>query len=243
MSSIDQETNSVVLPDSIIHTTDTDYIVAENNSYRLIPKVSVVDDKTITIEDDMPTKSDVSSVTNDLPDSTSKVEFLFGFNDLSASYKGFLSNSGLITDPIDTTNCRYIEMDATISETNNSSIEFYIYDGNTKYSILPKSITDIKDELLFSGLPTRFSIDNSKPVSIKKNGNVFSSSYINFDKNLLKTTDKYTISYTPVNPYRIAITNTSIRLEVVVRIYKNGYPPSIKNVNIMKSGGTLQWQI
>lgn len=243
MSNIDKSTNAVILPDSIIHTTDTDYIVAESNSWRLVPKVSVVDDKTITLEEDVPDNTDVSSVTNDLPDSTSKVDFTFGFNNLAVSRKGFLNKSGLITNPISTTNCRYIEIDADITETKNSSIEFYIYDGNTKYAILPKSITTITDELLFSGLPTRFSIDTSHGVTIKKNGNAFSSSYIDFDKNLLKTSDQYTISYTPVNPYRLAITNTSIRLEVVVRIYDNGYPPSIKNINIMKSGGVLQWQI
>ena len=243
MSNIDKNTEAVILPENIVHTTDTDYIVAEKDSWRLVPKISVVNDKTITLEDDTPTNTDVSTISNDLPDSTEKVMFSFGVNHLKASYKSFHDVSGILTNPIDTTNCRYVELDAKINETPNSSIEFSIYDGNTEYPILPKSITTIQDELMFSGLPTRFSIDTSSPITIKKNGDVFGVSYLDFDKDLLKTSDRYTISYTPVNPYRLAITNTSIRLKVVVRVYNEGYPPSIRNITIMKSGGILQWQI
>ena len=243
MNNVDQNTNSVILPDSIIHTTDTDYIVAEKDSWRMVPKISVVNDKTITLEDSVPDNTDVSSIENDLPDTESKVCFTFGFDNLKATYKSFNSVSGIITNSINTDNCRYIEIDASVDETDNSSIEFYIYDGNTEYAILPKSLTTVKDELLFSGLPTRFSIDTGYPVTIKKNGAVFSSSYESFDKDLLKTSDVYTVSYTPVNPYRIAVTNTSIKLKVLIRVYDNGYPPSIRNINIMKSGGVLQWQI
>jgi hypothetical protein len=241
---VDQDVNQVILPESIIHTTDTDYIVAESDSWRLIPKISVVDDKTITLEEAIPDKTDVSSIDNDLPDTFDKILYSFGFKDLSAQYKSFHDTSGILSNAIDFTNGRYIELSTDIGEYKNSSIEFSIYDGITEYPILPKEQKTVQDELLISGLSTRFSIDTSAPVTIRKGGEKISDSYLNFDKNLLKDTSQtYTISYTPVNPYRLAIVNTSIRLKIIVRVYKNGIPPLLKNVNIIKSGGILQWQI
>lgn len=241
---VDQDVNQVILPESIIHTTDTDYIVAESDSWRLIPKISVVDDKTITLEEAIPNKTDVSSIDNDLPDTSDKILYSFGFKDLSAQYKSFHDTSGILSNAIDFTNGRYIELSADIGEYKNASIEFSIYDGITEYPILPKEQETVQDELLISGLSTRFSIDTGAPVTIKKDGEKVADSYLNFDKNLLKDTSQtYTISYTPVNPYRLAIVNTSIRLKIIVRVYKNGIPPLLKNVNIIKLGGVLQWQI
>lgn len=241
---VDQDVNQVILPESIIHTTDTDYIVAESNSWRLIPKISVIDDKTITLEEAVPNKNDVSSIDNDLPDTSDKILYSFGFKDLSAQYKSFHDTSGILSNAIDFTNGRYIELSADIGEYKNASIEFSIYDGITEYPILPKEQKTIQNELLISGLSTRFSIDTGAPVTIKKDSEKIADSYLNFDKNLLKDTSQtYTISYTPVNPYRLAIVNTSIRLKIIVRVYKNGIPPLLKNINIIKSGGVLQWQI
>lgn len=241
---VDQDVNQVILPESIIHTTDTDYIVAESNSWRIIPKISVVDDKTITLEEAVPNKNDVSSIDNALPDTSDKILYSFGFKDLSAQYKSFHDTSGILSNAIDFTNGRYIELSADIGEYKNASIEFSIYDGITEYPILPKEQKTIQDELLISGLSTRFSIDTGAPVTIKKDSEKVADSYLNFDKNLLKDTSQtYTISYTPVNPYRLAIVNTSIRLKIIVRVYKNGIPPLLKNINIIKSGGVLQWQI
>lgn len=241
---VDQDVNQVILPESIIHTTDTDYIVAESDSWRLVPKISVVDDKTITLEEAIPDKTDVSNINNDLPDTSDKILYSFGFRDLSAQYKSFHDTSGILSNAIDFTNGRYIELSADIGEYKNASIEFSIYDGITEYPILPKEQKIIQDELLISGLSTRFSIDTDAPVTIKKDGEKIADSYLNFDKNLLKDASQtYTISYTPVNPYRLAIVNTSIRLKIIVRVYKNGIPPLLKNVNIIKSGGVLQWQI
>lgn len=241
---VDQDVNQVILPESIIHTTDTDYIVAESDSWRLIPKISVVDDKTITLEEAIPNKTDVSSIDNDLPDTSDKILYSFGFKDLSAQYKSFHDTSGILSNAIDFTNGRYIELSADIGEYKNASIEFSIYDGITEYPILPKEQKTIQDELLISGLSTRFSIDTGAPITIKKDGEKVADSYLNFDKNLLRDASQtYTISYTPVNPYRLAIVNTSIRLKIIVRVYKNGIPPLLKNINIIKSGGVLQWQI
>lgn len=241
---VDQDVNQVILPESIIHTTDTDYIVAESDSWRLVPKISVVDDKTITLEEAIPDKIDVSNIDNDLPDISDKILYSFGFKDLSAQYKSFHDTSGILSNAIDFTNGRYIELSADIGEYKNASIEFSIYDGITEYPILPKEQKTIQDELLISGLSTRFSIDTGAPVTIKKDGEKVADSYLNFDKNLLKDTSQtYTISYTPVNSYRLAIVNTSIRLKIIVRVYKNGIPPLLKNVNIIKLGGVLQWQI
>jgi hypothetical protein len=241
---VDQDVNQIILPESIIHTTDTDYIVAESDSWRLVPKISVVDDKTITLEEAIPDKSDVSNINNDLPDISDKILYSFGFKDLSAQYKSFHDTSGILSNTIDFTNGRYIELSADIGEYKNASIEFSIYDGITEYPILPKEQKTIQDELLISGLSTRFSIDTGAPVTIKKDGEKVADSYLNFDKNLLKDMNQtYTISYTPMNPYRLAIVNTSIRLKIIVRVYKNGIPPLLKNVNIIKSGGVLQWQI
>lgn len=241
---VDQDVNQVILPESIIHTTDTDYIVAESDSWRLIPKISVVDDKTITLEEAIPNKTDVSSIDNDLPDTSDKILYSFGFKDLSAQYKSFHDTSGILSNAIDFTNGRYIELSADIGEYKNASIEFSIYDGITEYPILPKEQKTIQDELLISGLSTRFSINTDAPITIKKNGEKVADSYLNFDKNLLKDTSQtYTISYTPVNTYRLAIVNTSIRLKIIVRVYKNGIPPLLKNINIIKSGGVLQWQV
>lgn len=241
---VDQDVNQIILPESIIHTTDTDYIVAESDSWRLVPKISVVDDKTITLEEAIPDKTDVSNINNDLPDISDKILYSFGFKDLSAQYKSFHDTSGILSNAIDFTNGRYIELSANIGEYKNASIEFSIYDGITEYPILPKEQKTIQDELLISGLSTRFSIDTGAPVTIKKDGEKVADSYLNFDKNLLKDMNQtYTISYTPVNPYRLAIVNTSIRLKIIVRVYKNGIPPLLKNVNIIKSGGVLQWQI
>lgn len=241
---VDQDVNQVILPESIIHTTNTDYIVAESDSWRLIPKISVVDDKTITLEEDIPDKTDVSNIDNDLPDTSDKILYSFGFKDLSAQYKSFHDTSGILSNAIDFTNGRYIELSADIGEYKNASIEFSIYDGITEYPILPKEQETVQDELLISGLSTRFSIDTGAPVTIKKDGEKVADSYLNFDKNLLKDASQtYTISYTPVNPYRLAIVNTSIRLKIIIRVYKNGIPPLLKNINIIKSGGVLQWQI
>lgn len=241
---VDQDVNQVILPESIIHTTDTDYIVAESDSWRLIPKVSIVNDKTISLEEAIPNKTDVASIDNDLPDTSDKILYSFGFKDLSAQYKSFHDTSGIISNAIDFTNGRYVELSADIGECKNASIEFSIYDGITEYPILPKEQETIQDELLIPGLQTRFSIDTGSPVTLKKDGEKISDSYLNFDKDLLKETSQtYTISYTPVNPYRLAIVNTNIRLKIIIRVYKNGIPPLLKDINLIKSGGILQWQI
>jgi hypothetical protein len=131
----------------------------------------------------------------------------------------------------------YIQLSSEYNTGGNGSVEFYILDGSEVKPILPIETEIVIDEKIFYGLNTRFSIDEDNKVTIKKNG-------IPLDITLsqaINTNDSgYTITYTPLNPYKIELNNATIRIKVILRTYDtNLEAPFVKSMSINKYGGTF----
>lgn len=134
----------------------------------------------------------------------------------------------------------YIQLDASYYEDINSSIEFYIIDGEKEVPMFPINATSIENESLFINLFSRFNINKTSPVIIKNNGVVCNKSYekIISDINLWEDSsnrNEYTISYVPLDGKNYRPINTKIQVKIIIRCYEiSDNPPCVENVRIRK---------
>lgn len=242
--SINKKTNQRLNQEDIIATDDTQIVYAGKNSWQLLDTKDIQDDETKDIEAALPTTTDVSQPANDLSETRSRASYAFGIKNVVPGYRSYNLTSGIVSAEIPVENTRYIELAADVTENDASSVEFSILDGNTEQPILPGSIRTVRREKLFYNLKPRFDIDTSHTVTIQEDGKDVGSSYADFDQEKLRNTNHvYTISYTPLNAWRVTVEHTVVKLKAVVRVYANGYPPRIEHIAVQKGGGTLQWQI
>lgn len=109
-----------------------------------------------------------------------------------------------------------------------SSIEYYLIDGVSTYSILPYGIKRIENEKLFQLLPTRFEINASEEQVIKTNGEVTT-----VDITELDYTNINTISYYPKETGIYYPQNNKIQVKAILRSYDiSKAPPEILNITI-----------
>lgn len=138
----------------------------------------------------------------------------------------------------------YLEFDAAYSCDEDSSIEFYMLDGEEEIPIIPTKDLIIKNEKIFSELSTRFSVDTSAPIIIKNRNGISSLSLSEAKEKLLiaDENDIYNISYSTKASRRIIPKNKSVRVKAIIRIYADSSDsPYIKSIKFKKFGGSALW--
>jgi hypothetical protein len=172
-----------------------------------------------------------------------KYEYFFGLDNLNLlsintdRESCFVSKSKAIGE---LTSNEYVELDASYTTPENSSIEFYIVDGTMEIPILPLQEKMISNEKIFYGLSTRFVPDKSQPIIIKKDGEVSS---LTLEVALKNNDGVYTVSYSPLNAYKYKPLTNAIKVKVILRLYGNTKAtPTVSKIKIRKHGGNLLWQ-
>jgi len=237
MSYIDSKTGNVINDDSIVSNNTSGIVSVSDNSWKYTPADQLSNDDTNIIDDSY----NATELLNRNTTEETILDYSFSLNNIKIQNKSIKNVYGIVSNDIVLNNFSYLKVDADILENDSSSYELSIIDGSTDIPILPVSYTQVNNEKLIQNIGTRFNIDTSYSINIKKNGVYYSNNYTTFDKNLLSSSDVYTISYTPLNPYKKTVSNNIIRLKLIIRIYNNGYPPSISNIVLKKYGGTLEW--
>lgn len=135
----------------------------------------------------------------------------------------------------------YLQLDISYFQDENSSIEFYIIDGEKEIPIVPINDSSITNESLFAGIEPRFLIDSAYPVVVKNKNNSCNRTYREvIDQSVVweNTNDRfeYTISYTPIaESWKYKPINSEIAIKAVIRYWDIGeYSPYIKEVSLRK---------
>lgn len=170
--------------------------------------------------------------------------FSMGIRSITASNVIPKQNSGYITKEIEIGNVSYIELSVERSNTD-TSVEFYIIDGQKEIPILPIEETKIKNEKIFYGQNTRFTPLSKNDVTIRLDGTEVSTlpldELINSDTSAGKN---YTVDYIPAgNPHKYSPQNTKIKIKMVERIIGNQLPSTIYSIVIKKYGADRTWNI
>ena len=166
--------------------------------------------------------------------------YLFGIDDIKFEYVSQDENSGYVSQDIyigELKSNEYLTLysDASVE---NGSIEYYIINGTETIPILPENENRVIDEKIFYKYPTRFTIDTSKEVIIKKNGKVENISI--YEAMNKKDNNLWTISYTPIIKNLNNLYNKHIRIKVIMRSY-GGNNSFINNIKVRKYGGNNLW--
>ena len=170
-----------------------------------------------------------------------KTKYYFGIDSLQAKLIKPDNTCGFISHSINIGNCSFIKLSIT-SNQDISSLETYIIDGSNEYPILPIETTKVVNEKLFFNMDTRFLMDNTKDVLIKKN-NEKTSLKINDLKNnsdINYNNDLYTVSYTPIIQSQLYYPKQD---KIKVKIIQRNNNVNIKTINILKYGGDKIWTI
>ena len=138
----------------------------------------------------------------------------------------------------------YLEFDAIYSCDEDSSIEFYMLDGEEEIPIIPSGDVIIKNEKVFSELSTRFSIDASSPIIVKNKTSISNLSLSEAKEKLLAAAenDSYNVTYSTKASRRILPINKNIRIKAIIRAYgESSDSPYIKSMKFKKFGGSTLW--
>lgn len=186
--------------------------------------------------------SPTSTSSSDITIASKKYSYCFGIDSIEFSHINVEDAMCFISDEIDVgilSDDEYIQLIADYNAGDNGSVEFYIIDGSTAKEILPIGTDVVINEKIFFGLRTRFSIDNTKSIIVKKDGNIVD---ISLDTAIEQNDTGYTVSYNPLDAHNIKTTNSSIMVKVIIRTYdKNARPPFVKSLAIKKYGRTSLW--
>lgn len=168
--------------------------------------------------------------------------YLFGIDNLSIEYVNINKESCFYSKDITIDSLKdneYITID-TEESVENGSIEYYIMDGTELIPILPEGQSKIIDERIFYKMSTRFTIDATKDIVIKKNGDIVN---ITLQEAINKNEEDaiYTVSYTPVTSNINSLANKQIKIKAIIRNYDDNYITFIKSIDIKKYGGGKAW--
>lgn len=168
--------------------------------------------------------------------------YLFGVDNISFDYCTIDNESSFISKEINIgklNNNEYITLNVNDS-VEKGCIEYYIVDGTELIPILPENQTKVIDEKIFYKMPTRFTIDSTKEVIIKRNGDPIK---MTMQEAINKNEEGviYTVSYTPVLNTINSLINEKIKIKAVIRSFDTNYANFIKNITIKKYGGGKLW--
>ncbi len=162
-----------------------------------------------------------------------KFFYLFGIDDIEIKNMKINKTCGFITRDVEIENDTKIELTTETYENNTSSIEFYIIDRNVEIPINPISQERIMNEKIFFGKETRFGVDESKEIIIKKDG---IATNISFEEaKSISDGALYTISYYPEKQEPYLVKGDNIKIKAILRVYdEERKPPYIKSIGIKK---------
>ena len=168
--------------------------------------------------------------------------YLFGIDNLLLEYASIERQSCFYSKDIkidEINNNEHITID-TVDSIERGSIEYYIIDGTDIISILPEKITNIVDEKIFYKTTTRFSYDVSKPIVIKRNGDITKMT-IQEAMNKNEKDVVYTVSYSPIINNINSLNNHKIKIKAIIRNYDENFNSFISSIKIKKYGGGKVW--
>lgn len=168
-------------------------------------------------------------------------EYNFGINSINIFNKQPLAVSGYISPEVKIKNSNFITV--SVIQTNPEvSQEYYIIDNNKEYPIQPKELPQVIKEKIFFNLPIRFSIDESKEVTIYKNNIKTDLTYSQLQS--INSDDEYTITYTPKQEaFRYKPNSNTLKVKVIQRHLGTEVPSTIKTISIVCHGGSAIWNI
>ena len=172
---------------------------------------------------------------------TVRTAYYFGIDAIEASLSKYERKSAYLSPYIEIGSASYIELE--VKQNRPGRIEFYILDGNTENAILPLGDATVQDEKLFWNLPTRFTINQNKPVVIKKNGIATTMTLDSIDSEDFGP-NTFSISYSPTEQsHRYVPKNSKVRIKVIQRCEEDEVPAVIQSMVIHKHGGDGIWNI
>ena len=171
----------------------------------------------------------------------------FGLDSLEVNRVVLYENNYFLSDPItigEMGESEYLQLFVDDNVGVNSSIEYYITDGNLDIPILPIGTDYIYNERIFPETDLRFTesddLETLYEKTIKKDGIELP---ISLEEAKLKYDGVYCVSYNPMldNTYRPL--NSTIRVKAVIRTFGDVYDtiPYIGMINIRKFGGNALW--
>lgn len=171
----------------------------------------------------------------------------FGFDSFNINRSVLYEDNYFLSNPISIGSFNeneYIQLYVEDNNSNNSSIEYYIVDGDIDVPIMPIGLDYIDNERIFPETDLRF-IESNDIMSfqekiIKKNGLELP---ISLEESKLKYDARYSISYTPQIKNTYTPLNNTIRVKAIIRTFGDNYDsiPYINNINIRKFGGDALW--
>ena len=179
-----------------------------------------------------------------MSEKTNKVYYYnFSIDKINIGYSQFDDTMCFISEDIDLGELRedtYIQLSVNYDTGIYGAIEFYIVDSLNLKPILPIEDLRVINEKIFSKLEPRFSVDVNEEIDVKKNN-------IKVDINLYDAINSqdnnYTVSYTPINPYNVKVSNQVIKIKAILRSYDKGVSkPVINSIVIKKYGGNFIWR-
>lgn len=193
-----------------------------------------------------------STTTNYRKDSDNELKVVmyaynFGLDSLEINRVVLYENNYFLSDPItigDMDESEYLQLFVNDNTGVNSSIEYYITDGNLDIPILPIGTDYVYNEKIFPETDLRFTesddLETFYTKIIKKDGIELP---ISLEEAKLKYDGIYCVSYNPMldNTYRPL--NNTIRIKAVIRTFGDIYDtiPYINMINIRKFGGNALW--
>lgn len=176
-------------------------------------------------------------------DKETKLLYTFGFEDIQIANKEPAPISGFMSKEIQLPTCDYITLSVNTTPYNKTkvSLEYYIVEGTVETPILPIEETQITNESVFFNLPSRFIIDQTKSIVIRKNGKPTNLKIKDIQK-LTSNISGYSIDYTPLeNPHAYYPKGNSIKIKVIQRCQNDAVPASITSILINRIGGKNHW--
>ena len=171
----------------------------------------------------------------------------FGLDDFEINRVSLYEDNYFLSDPVTLgvlEENEYIQLYVDDVTGENSSIEYYIVDGDLDVPIIPIGTDYIHNERLFPETDLRFIETDDLEVLyeklIKKDGLELP---ISLDEAKTKYDGRYSVSYTPSieNTYRPL--NNTVRIKAIIRTFGDNYDkiPHINMINIRKFGGNALW--
>lgn len=168
--------------------------------------------------------------------------YMFGINSIDIKYVEQEKDCCFISQSVnigEVTKNDYIQLHVVDSVNDNSSIEYYLLDGDIEIPLIPVGTKIIKNERIFSSLPLRFTATNSNNIAIKKDGLLTNISMDDAKNQILS---RFSADYIPTCKYNYTPINSNIRIKAIIRKYSNQIDNSyISLIKIRKYGGDALW--
>lgn len=168
--------------------------------------------------------------------------YIFGINSIDLKYVEQEKDSCFVSQSINIGNLKqneYIQLHVKDNVNDNSSIEYYLLDGDIEVPLAPAGTTIVKNEKLFSSLPLRFNSVRDTDIVIKKDGLLTNISLDDAKNQILS---RFSVDYISAFKYNYTPINSNVRVKVIIRKYTNKMDTSyVDLIKIRKYGGEALW--